>query len=132
MRKQTTLCFFVTILSTSLAFFLWPLGGKRTEKPLSFFERSDLKVVAVTDDPSCCYRLGDPKLYYVPDKWRKGQDTAQRAREASALQKKKRDEARKYFGLHQTERSVVYSKPPCLPGQTVDRRGFCRTIFRQA
>lgn len=130
MRKQTTLCFFITILSTSLAIFQWPLSGKRTDKPLSFFERSDLKVTAVTDSPSCCYRLaGDPKLYYSPDKWRKGQDTAHRAREASALQKKKKDETRKYFGLHQKERSVVYSKPPCLPGQRVDQRGFCRNIF---
>lgn len=132
MRKQTTLCFFITILSTSLAIFQWPLSGKRTDKPLSFFERSDLKVTAVTESPSCCYRVGDPKLYYSPDKWRKGQDTAQRAREASALQKKKKkkkDETRKYFGLHQKERSVVYSKPPCLPGQRVDQRGFCRNIF---
>lgn len=122
MRRQATFYFFITLLSVCIAFFQWPLLRKNVEKPVSFFERSDLKVVAVTEKPSCCYRLGNPKLYFGSDKWRKGQEKAHQARESIDVKKK-------YFGLFQTERSVIRSKPPCLPGQTVDQSGFCRTRF---
>lgn len=114
--------FGLLILSLSVlckAIFPWRL--REVEKPRSFFDLSNLKIGII---PESNLRMKENRLY-GSEKWIKVQEgNAQRAKITDIIEDVK--PTKKYFGLRVKEQSVVYSRPPCLPGQKIDLLGFCR------
>lgn len=119
-----TLSLLVSLSVLCKATFPWSSNDKGMEKPRSFFDLPNLKIGVV---PESNLRIKEIKLY-GSEKWKKVQEgNAQRAKITDLREDVK--PTKKYFGLRVKEQTVVFSKPPCLPGQKIDILGFCRNDF---